>query len=71
MVTIVNSIEKAGWEKAVNKVISSNILPSLEGLERNEIRCLALKATQVFGTQAPVTRSLERMAESPGLSVFG
>jgi len=71
MVTIVNSIEKAGWEKAVNKVILSNILPSLEGLERNEIRCLALKATQVFGTQAPVTLSLERMAESPGLSVFG
>ncbi len=71
MVTIVNSIEKAGWEKAVNKVILSNILPSLEGLERNEIRCLALKATQVFGTQAPVTQSLERMAESPGLSVFG
>ncbi|OIR10555.1 MAG: hypothetical protein BEU05_01300 [Marine Group III euryarchaeote CG-Bathy2] len=71
MVTIVNSIEKAGWEKAVNKVILSNILPSLEGLERNEIRCLALKATQVFGTQAPVTQNLERIAESPGLSVFG
>ena len=71
MVTIVNSIEKAGWEKAVNKVILSNILPSLEGLERNEIRCLALKATQVLGTQAPVTQSLERIAESPGLSVFG
>jgi hypothetical protein len=71
MVTIVNSIEKAGWEKAVNKVILSNILPSLEGLERNEIRCLALKATQVFGTQAPVTQSLERIAESPGLSLFG
>ncbi|MCH2440511.1 MAG: AAA family ATPase, partial [Candidatus Poseidoniia archaeon] len=71
MVTIVNSIEKAGWEKAVNKVILSNILPSLEGLERNEIRCLALKATQVFGTQAPATLSLERMADSPGLSVFG
>ncbi|MAE81063.1 MAG: hypothetical protein CL695_05705 [Chloroflexi bacterium] len=71
MVTIVNSFEKAGWEKAVNKVVLSNIMPSLDGLERNEIRCLALKAVQVFGAQAKVTQTLERMADSPGLSVFG
>ena len=38
MVTIFNSIKKYGPELALDRVIRSSIMPSLEGLERNEIR---------------------------------
>ena len=70
MVTIFNSIKKYGPELALDKVIRSNIMPSLEGLERNEIRCMFLKAKEVLGANSMVTETLDRMANSDSLSLF-
>jgi len=70
MVTIFNSIQKYGPELALDKVIRSNIMPSLEGLERNEIRCMFLKAKEVLGPDSMVTETLDRMANSDSLSLF-
>ena len=65
-----NSISKYGPELALDKVIRSNIMPSLEGLERSEIRCLFLKAKEVLGPNSVVTETFDRMANSDSLSLF-
>jgi len=70
MVTIFNSIKKYGPELALDRVIRSNIMPSLEGLERNEIRCMYLQAKEVLGPDSIVTETLDRMANSDSLSLF-
>ena len=70
MVTIFNSIKKYGPELALDRVIRSNIMPSLEGLERNEIRCMFLHAKEVLGPTSLVTETLDRMANSDSLSLF-
>ena len=70
MVTIFNSIKKYGPELALDRVIRSNIMPSLEGLERNEIRCMFLHAKEVLGPTSIVTETLDRMANSDSLSLF-
>ena len=46
-------------------------MPALEGLERNELKCLMLKAQEVLGPTHGITATLEKMVDSPGLSVFG
>ena len=51
--------------------IKSNIMPALEGLERNELKCLMLKAQEVLGQDHGISNTLEKMVDSPGLSVFG
>ena len=68
--TIFNSIKKYGPELAWDRVIRSNIMPSLEGLERNEIRCMFLHAKEVLGPTSIVTETLDRMANSDSLSLF-
>ena len=70
MVTIFNSVKKYGPELALDRVIRSNIMPSLEGLERNEIRCMYLQAKEVLGPNSLVTETLDRMANSDSLSLF-
>jgi len=45
-------------------------MPSLEGLERNEIRCMFLHAKEVLGPTSIVTETLDRMANSDSLSLF-
>ena len=70
MVTIFNSIKKYGPELALDRVIRSSIMPSLEGLERNEIRCIYLQAKEVLGPNSLVTETLDRMANSDSLSLF-
>ena len=70
MVTIFNSIKKYGPELALDRVIRSNIMPSLEGLERNEIRSMYLQAKEVLGPDSLVTETLDRMANSDSLSLF-
>ena len=70
MVTIFNSIGKYGPELALDRVIRSSIMPSLEGLERNEIRCIYLQAKEVLGPNSLVTETLDRMANSDSLSLF-
>ena len=70
MVTIFNSIKKYVPELALDRVIRSNIMPSLEGLERNEIRCMFLHAKEVLGPTSIVTETLDRMANSDSLSLF-
>ena len=70
MVTIFNSVKKYGPELALDRVIRSNIMPSLEGLERNEIRCMYLQAKEVLGPDSLVTETLDRMANSDSLSLF-
>ena len=68
--TIFNSIKKYGPELALDRGIRSNIMPSLEGLERNEIRCMFLHAKEVLGPTSIVTETLDRMANSDSLSLF-
>ena len=46
-------------------------MPALEGLERNELKCLMLKAQEVLGQTHAISVTLEKMVDSPGLSVFG
>jgi hypothetical protein len=70
MVTIFNSVKKYGPELALDRVIRSNIMPSLEGLERNEIRSMYLHAKEVLGPNSLVTETLDRMANSDSLSLF-
>ena len=70
MVTIFNSVKKYGPELALDRVIRSNIMPSLEGLERNEIRSMYLHAKEVLGPNSTVTETLDRMANSDSLSLF-
>ena len=70
MVTIFNSISKYGPDLALDKVIKAGIMPSLEGLERSEIRCLFLKAKEVLGPDSLVTETFDRMANSDSLSLF-
>ena len=70
MVTIFNSVKKYGPELALDRVIRSNIMPSLEGLERNEIRSMYLPAKDVLGPNSLVTETLDRMANSDSLSLF-
>ena len=70
MVTIFNSVKKYGPELALDRVIRSNIMPSLEGLERNEIRSMFLHAKEVLGPTSLVTETLDRMANSDSLSLF-
>ena len=70
MVTMFNSIKKYGPELALDRVIRSNIMPSLEGLERNEIRCMFLQAKEILGPDSLVTETLDRMANSDSLSLF-
>ena len=71
MLTVFNSRESYDIDRALSDVVKSNIMPALEGLERNELKCLMLKAQEVLGADSPITRTLEKMVDSPGLSVFG
>jgi len=70
MVTIFNSISRYGPDMALDKVIKAGIMPSLEGLERSEIRCLFLKAKEVLGPDSLVTETFDKMANSDSLSLF-
>ena len=71
MLTIFNSRGQYEMDRALYDVIKSNIMPALEGFERNELKCLMLKSQEVFGANHGITTTLEKMVESPGLSVFG
>ena len=71
MLTLFNSRGQYNLEKALQDVIRANIMPSLEGLERNELRCLLLKSQAVLGEEAEITHTLEKMVDSPGMSIFG
>jgi len=71
MLTVFNSIGQYDLDRALADVIKSNIMPALEGLERNELKCLMLKAQEVLGTNHAISVTLEKMVDSPGLSVFG
>ena len=67
---LINSVKKYGPELALDRVIRSNIMPSLEGLERNEIRSMYLHAKDILGPNSLVTETLDRMANSDSLSLF-
>ena len=71
MLTVFNSRGQYDLDRALEDVIKSNIMPALEGLERNELKCLMLKAQEVLGQDHGITNTLEKMVDSPGLSVFG
>ncbi|MDP6917085.1 MAG: AAA family ATPase [SAR86 cluster bacterium] len=71
MLTVFNSKGQYELDRALEDVIKSNIMPALEGLERNELKCLMLKAQEVLGPNHGITSTLEKMVDSPGLSVFG
>jgi len=71
MLTVFNSRGQYDLDRALEDVIKSNIMPALEGLERNELKCLMLKAQEVLGPNHGITATLEKMVDSPGLSVFG
>ena len=66
-----NGIHINDLDRALEDVIKSNIMPALEGLERNELKCLMLKAQEVLGQDHGISNTLEKMVDSPGLSVFG
>tara|TARA_Y100001970_G_scaffold174379_1_gene212826 strand:+ start:1266 stop:4046 length:2781 start_codon:yes stop_codon:yes gene_type:complete len=71
MLTVFNSRGQYDLDRALADVIKSNIMPALEGLERNELKCLMLKAQEILGTNHDISLTLEKMVDSPGLSVFG
>ncbi len=71
MLTVFNSRGQYELDRALHDVIKSNIMPALEGLERNELKCLMLKSQEIFGANHGITTTLEKMVDSPGLSVFG
>ena len=71
MLTVFNSRGQYDLDRALEDVIKSNIMPALEGLERNELKCLMLKAQEVLGQDHGISNTLEKMVDSPGLSVFG
>jgi 5-methylcytosine-specific restriction endonuclease McrBC GTP-binding regulatory subunit McrB len=71
MLTVFNSIGQYDLDRALGDVIKSNVMPALEGLERNELKCLMLKSQEVLGPTHSITVTLEKMVDSPGLSVFG
>ena len=71
MLTVFNSRGQYALDRALADVIKSNIMPALEGLERNELKCLMLKAQEVLGQTHAISVTLEKMVDSPGLSVFG
>ena len=71
MLTVFNSRGQYDLDRALADVIKSNIMPALEGLERNELKCLMLKAQEVLGPTHNISVTLEKMVDSPGLSVFG
>ena len=71
MLTVFNSRGQYALDRALEDVIKSNIMPALEGLERNELKCLMLKAQEVLGQDHGISNTLEKMVDSPGLSVFG
>ena len=71
LLTVFNSRGQYDLDRALGDVIKSNIMPALEGLERNELKCLMLKAQEVLGQKHVIAVTLEKMVDSPGLSVFG
>jgi ABC-type multidrug transport system fused ATPase/permease subunit len=71
MLTVFNSRGQYELDRALEDVIKSNIMPALEGLERNELKCLMLKAQEILGQDHGISNTLEKMVDSPGLSVFG
>lgn len=71
LLTVFNSRGQYDLDRALGDVIKSNIMPALEGLERNELKCLMLKAQEVLGQKHIIAVTLEKMVDSPGLSVFG
>ena len=71
MLTVFNSRGQYDIDRALQDVIKSNIMPALEGLERNELKCVMLKSHEVLGANHGITTTLEKMVDSPGLSVFG
>ena len=71
MLTVFNSRGQYELDRALEDVIKSNVMPALEGLERNELKCLMLKAQEVLGQNHGISNTLEKMVDSPGLSVFG
>ncbi|MCI0340361.1 MAG: AAA family ATPase [Planctomycetales bacterium] len=60
-----------GRARALQDAVVANILPQLEGLEKADLANIQLRAVEVFGQGAPLVAVLERMIQSPGLSVFG
>ncbi len=60
-----------GRSRALQDAVVANILPQLEGLEKADLANIQLRAVEVFGQGAPLVAVLERMIQSPGLSVFG
>ena len=71
MVTLVNARDQYDLGKALEDVIHANVMPSMEGMEKQELRCIRLKALESLGPNSSVTHTLERMIESPSLSMFG
>ncbi len=71
MLTVFNSRGQYDLDRALEDVIKSNVMPALEGLERNELKCLMLKSQEVLGQNHGISNTLEKMVDSPGLSVFG
>ncbi len=71
MLTIFNSRGQYDIDRALEDVIRSNLMPSLEGLEKNELRCIMLKAYEVLGEESAITQTLQNMVDSPGMSIFG
>ena len=71
MVTLVNARDEYDLGKALEDVIHANVMPSMEGMEKQELRCIRLKALETLGPNSGVTHTLERMIESPSLSMFG
>ena len=61
-----NSRGQYDLDRALGDVIKSNIMPALEGLERNELKCLMLKAQEVLGQKHIIAVTLEKMVDSPG-----
>ena len=71
MLTVFISRGLYDLDRALDDVIKSIFMPALEGLERNELKCLMLKAQEVLGQNHDISVTLEKMVDSPGLSVFG
>ena len=61
MLTVFNSRGQYDLDRALEDVIKSNIMPALEGLERNELKCLMLKAQEVLGQNHGISNTLEKI----------
>jgi len=71
MIYVINSRGIIPLEEALEDVIFANVFPQLDGLEKEDLINIKLKAVEVLGTQSRVTRTMEEMISRPSLSVFG